>query len=117
MSLVILAAVAFTAQPATAPPEQRKVVIVNRKDGSSSTDLASALSGVFARLDKDGDKVIAGEELGAARFGINRTVIRAGETTPTPAQTTLIDFDKDGDKRVTQAEFRDGMASLTRPRG
>jgi hypothetical protein len=75
------------------------------------------LFGVFSRLDKNGDKVIAGEELGAGRFEVTRTVIRAGETTPTPAKTTLTDFDKDGDKRVTEAEFRDGMAGLTRPRG
>jgi DNA-binding CsgD family transcriptional regulator len=113
MSIVILAAFALTAQPAATPSDGRKVVIVNRKDGTSSTDLSSALSGVFSRLDKNGDKVIAGEELGAGRFEVTRTIIRAGESTPTPAKTSLTDFDKDGDKRVTEAEFLAGMGAIT----
>lgn len=114
MSLVVLAALAYTAQPAAIPPEQRKVVIVNRKDGSSSTDLSSTLSGVFSRLDKNGDKAIAGEELSGGRFEVTRTIIRAGETTPSPAKTTLTDFDKDGDKRVTETEFLAGMGAITK---
>jgi hypothetical protein len=64
-------------------------------------------------MDKNGDKFIAGDELTGSRFQVTRTVIRQGETAPAPARTTLADFDKDGDKRVSEAEFLAGMKSLT----
>jgi DNA-binding CsgD family transcriptional regulator len=91
MSLVILAAVAFSAQSqpdrATALPE-RKVVVLNRKDGAS-VDLSSALASAFGSMDKNKDKFIAGDELGNSKFQVLRTTTRAGETPPAPAVTSL----------------------------
>jgi len=114
MSLFLLAALAL--QPASQPaPASQKVVVVNRANGTS-TDLATALGGVFAKLDKNGDGFIAGDELTGGRFQVTRTTIAKGDTVPRPTATTLSDFDADRDGRVSEAEFRTGMANLARPR-
>lgn len=117
MSLVILAALALAGQSQPAPaPSTRKVVVVDRTDGRSA-DLATALGTVFARLDKNGDKVIAGDELATSQFRIMRTMISQGGTSSAPVATTLTQFDSDRDGRVSEAEFRVGMTALTeRPR-
>lgn len=118
MSLFVFAALALGTQSAPQPAAaNQKVVVVNRKDGTS-TDLATALGGVFGKLDKNADGFIAGEELAAGRFQVSRTMIAKGESAPTPTATAtrLADFDANGDGRVSETEFRDGMAKLTRPR-
>lgn len=115
MSLFLLAALAFQPAPQSAPSTQ-KVVVLNRADGTS-TDLATALGGVFGKLDKNGDGFIAGGELTGGRFQVTRTTIAKGDTAPKPTATTLSDFDADRDGRVSEAEFRTGMANLARPRG
>lgn len=119
MSLIVLAALIFTAQPQpdTVIPRaelDRKVVVVNRKDGKSSVELNSALASAFGSLDKNDDGFVAGEELTAHNF-ILRThnMIRPGESTPAPEVTGLGDFDRDSDKRVSRAEFFAGMNALT----
>lgn len=114
MSLFLLAALAFQPAPGPAPANQ-KVVVLNSANGSS-TDLATALGGVFAKLDKNGDGFIAGVELDGGRFQVTRTTIAKGGSAPAPTATRLVDFDSSGDGRVSEGEFRDGMAKLTRPR-
>lgn len=115
MNLFLLAALALQTAPQPAPGTQ-KVVVVNRTDGTS-TDLATALGGVFGKLDKNDDGFIAGDELTGGRFQVTRTNIAKGDTAPKPTATTLSNFDADRDGRVSEAEFRAGMANLARPRG
>ena len=117
MSLFLLASLALGTQssPQQTAPANQKVVVVNRKDGSA-TDLATALGGVFRKLDKNQDGVIAGGELNDGAFSVSRTTIAKGATVPAPTATRIADFDSDRDGRVTETEFRDGMASLVRPR-
>lgn len=117
MSLVLLAAIVLSAQSqtSTATPE-RKVVVVDRKNSSSSADLASAFGSAFAALDKNRDGFIAGQELTNAHFRVMRSDIAPNERESSSAATTLADYDVNADQRVSEAEFRAGMAKLTEPR-
>jgi DNA-binding CsgD family transcriptional regulator len=118
MSLVLLAVLSLAGQSQTstvAGTPDRKVVVVDRKTGSP-VDLTSVLSSAFDAMDKNNDNVVAGDELTNQQFRVMRQTIKAGEKAPSPAVTTIVNFDSDGDKRVSEAEFQAGMASLTRPR-
>lgn len=109
--IVLLAstlALTTAAAPEPAASPQTRVITVDRKDGRG-VDLASAAGTVFATLDKNGDKVLSGDELTRPRFQL----IRSGGTGGQPAEVnSLSAFDRDGDGRVTEAEFRAGMAGL-----
>ena len=122
MSLIIFAAFALGGQSqpqgdvSRAALDRKVIAVIDRKDGKTTFDLDTALASAFGSIDKNKDKFIAGEELTGSRFQVTRTMIRKGETVATPVTTSLTDFDKDGDKRVSEAEFLSGMNSLTAPR-
>jgi hypothetical protein len=74
--------------------------------------VASAEAGGFAALDRDGSDEIGGEELiGAgffARWDSNRDAVIALHEFPV-AHRLLFDWDIDGDSRLSEIEFHNGL--------
>lgn len=92
------------------PPLTSFSVVVSRKTGQV-IDLETALRSAFASMDKDGDKFIAGDEFSNTNFHI----LQSRDATARGSKATTVEqFDADGDKRVSEAEFRSGMASLSK---
>lgn len=123
MSIAIITAAAFavTAGQAPQPASQataaggRTVIAINRKDGQS-VNLADVLANAFATMDRNRDRYLAGDELNNSAFQVRRVRIEPGAPSG-PVVTTLAQFDTNGDKRVSEAEFRTGMAGLTARQG